>query len=136
MKTNTKILITAVVLAGAVLVGQVPRRAIKDTEQSPKQRGHDTAQTSFESLAAEEMHEQIIAHRDIAIAKAKERGDYRCCIHPPCTMCYMEANQWNNQTPGTCACDDLIAAGKEPCPQCVHGLCESETEDSCEANLL
>jgi len=38
----------------------------------------------------------------------------------------MEANQWNNFTAGTCACDDLIAQGKEPCPQCKRGLCEGE----------
>ena len=39
-----------------------------------------------------------------------------CCIGPPCTMCYMEANEWNNHTPGTCDCEGLIAQGKEVCP--------------------
>jgi len=77
---------------------------------------------NFEDLSAEEKYERIIHERDIAIAEAKEAGDFRCCIHPPCTMCYMEANEWNNFTPGTCACDDLIAQGKEPCPQCKRGL--------------
>jgi len=79
----------------------------------------------FKNLSPEEMYQRIISERDYAIAKAIERGDYRCCINPPCTMCYMEANQWNNYTPGTCACDDLIAQSKEPCPQCKKGLCSS-----------
>jgi len=50
-------------------------------------------------------------------------------------MCYMEANQWNNFTPGTCACDDLIAQGKEPCPQCKAGLCQvGEDASSCDSD--
>lgn len=77
----------------------------------------------FEDLSAEEMYGQIIKERDWAIQKAVEAGDYRCCIEPPCTMCYMEANKWNNHQAGTCACDDLIAKGQEPCPQCLSGLC-------------
>jgi len=76
----------------------------------------------FEDLSSEEMHEQIIDHRNFAIKKATASGIYNCCIGPPCTMCYMEANQWNNHTPGTCACEDLIAQGKEVCPQCKRGI--------------
>jgi hypothetical protein len=83
---------------------------------------------SFNSLEPEQMHQQIISQRDTAIQLAKSRGDYRCCIDPPCTMCYMEANQWNNYQAGTCACDDLIAQGLEPCPQCARALnCQSDT---------
>ncbi len=78
---------------------------------------------NFKNLSPEEMYQRIISERDYAISQAIARGDYRCCINPPCTMCYMEANQWNNFTAGTCACDDLIAQGKEPCPQCKKGLC-------------
>jgi hypothetical protein len=76
----------------------------------------------FEDLSSEEMHEQIIDHRNFAIKKATASGIYNCCIGPPCTMCYMEANQWNNHTPGTCACEDLIAQGKEICPQCIRQI--------------
>lgn len=82
-----------------------------------------TQNTSFQNLAPDEMHKRIIEERDYAISQAMARGDYRCCINPPCTMCYMEANQWNNFKARTCACDDLIAQGKEPCPQCKRGLC-------------
>lgn len=86
---------------------------------------------SFENLTPAQMHERIIKQRDYAIAKAVEAGDYRCCITPPCTMCYMEANQWNNNKPGTCACDDLIAQGKDPCPQCEKGLCDTDKKGIC-----
>jgi len=47
----------------------------------------------------------------------------------------MEANKWNNFQAGTCACDDLIAQGKEPCPQCKTGLCEvGESASSCDSD--
>jgi hypothetical protein len=90
--------------------------------------------TSFRSLNAQQLYQKIIEERDFAIQKAEKAGDYRCCIEPPCTMCYMKANQWNNFTAGTCACDDLIAQGKEPCPQCKGGLCETSTDGSCKIN--
>ncbi len=79
---------------------------------------------TFSDLSSDDMYQEIIEERDIAISKAVDDGVYRCCIDPPCTMCYMEANQWNNDEPGTCLCDDLIAEGKEPCPQCKSGICE------------
>lgn len=87
--------------------------------------------TGFKNLSPDEMYKRVIKERDYAISQAIARGDYRCCINPPCTMCYMEANQWNNFTAGTCACDDLIAQGKEPCPQCKSGLI-NDTGSSCE----
>jgi len=85
----------------------------------------------FTKLSPDEMQKRVILNRDYAIRLAKERGDYRCCMEPPCAMCYMEANPWNNFTAGTCACDDLIAQGKDPCPQCINGLCESGSRDFC-----
>ncbi len=89
---------------------------------------------SFENLSSEEMYQKIISERDLAIQKSVEEGNYRCCITPPCTMCYMEANQWNNFQAGTCACDDLIALGKEACPQCNKGLCESNNTGACKVD--
>lgn len=93
-------------------------------------------QNNFKNLTVGEMRERIIKERDVAIKKAAESGNYRCCIDPPCTMCFMEANQWNNQTAGTCACDDLIAEGKEPCPQCGRSLKDIHNQDGifCDIN--
>ncbi len=85
----------------------------------------------------DELHKSIIAQRDFAIQKAVESGDYECCTEPPCTMCYMEANEWNNFTPGTCSCGKLIAEGKESCPQCGRESCgdsEEKESDSCTLN--
>lgn len=67
---------------------------------------------------------ELVKLQNLAIQKAKAEGKYRCCINPPCTMCFWEGNAWNNNTPGTCACDDLIAQGKDPCPQCVRAMKE------------
>ncbi len=90
----------------------------------------------FKDLSSKEMQERITKERDIAIGKAVMDGDYRCCINPPCTMCFMEANKWNNFTAGTCACDDLIARGEEPCPQCGRGLEDIHSDDNtfCDLN--
>jgi len=89
---------------------------------------------SFEKLSPDEMYKRIIEERDHAIDEAIVAGVYKCCINPPCTMCYMEANQWNNHTAGTCACDDLIAQGEKPCPQCERGLCNGSSS-SCKIQL-
>lgn len=89
---------------------------------------------NFSSLNLQEMQTRIVKERDFAIQKAIEAGVYKCCITPPCTMCFMEANHWNNQIAGTCDCDTLIAQGKEPCPQCVAGLCEKSDNGNCEVN--
>lgn len=90
---------------------------------------------SFKNLSSEQMVEKIKAEQVLGIKKAQEEGSYNCCIKPPCTMCYLEANEWNNHQPGTCACDDLIAQGKEPCPQCKAGFCQTDqpsSQKSCE----
>lgn len=94
----------------------------------------ETQKENFEELAPEEMYQRIITGRNLAIDKAVESGIYRCCINPPCTMCYMEGNQWNNGKAGSCVCDELIAQGKEPCPQCKRGLCETDKEGTCKLN--
>lgn len=88
--------------------------------------------TSLEKLGSQTRLEKITEERDRAIKLAVKEGVYQCCIEPPCTMCYLEANQWNNYQPGTCACDQLIAQGKEPCPQCQHGVCETDSQSACE----
>ena len=83
----------------------------------------------YHSMEPGELHSFVVEARDHGIHEAHERGDFRCCIDPPCTMCYMEANPWNYFEAGTCACDDLIAKGEEPCPQCADALkCDSKNE--------
>lgn len=88
----------------------------------------------FESLDSKEAQQEIVKQRNLTIQKAVEEGKYKCCITPPCSMCFMEANQWNNFEAGTCACDDLIAQGEEPCPQCKNNFCQGEESDFCKIN--
>ena len=52
------------------------------------------------------------------INQAQAKGEYRCCMNPPCELCALKANPGNNYKAGTCACDDLISQGKAPCPEC------------------
>jgi len=89
---------------------------------------------AFFKLSPQKMHQRLISERDFAIQKAVEAGVYQCCIKPPCTMCYWEGNRWNNYTAGTCDCDNLIAKGQEPCPQCVAGLCQKSADGTCEVS--
>lgn len=89
-----------------------------------------TKDTKFADLGPQEMYDRIVKERDHAINEVKLAGNYRCCIDPPCTMCYMGANKWNNFTAGTCACDDFIARGEEPCPQCSRGLEQIHDEEN------
>jgi hypothetical protein len=68
-----------------------------------------------------------------AIDHAKEKGDYKCCINPACTMCYL--GHWKFEK-GICHCDDAIAEGRfnDVCPECRSGieagLCSS-SQDAC-----
>jgi len=94
--------------------------------------GFDFGKKDEGEMSAAGKQELVVRLRDEGIAEAKARGEYRCCIEPDCTMCYMEANPWNGFEAGTCKCDDLLAQGKDACPQCKNGLCESGNEDFCE----
>ncbi|MBR9704795.1 hypothetical protein GOV12_05260 [Candidatus Pacearchaeota archaeon] len=56
-----------------------------------------------------------------AISLAKDNGNYKCCIEPACTMCYL--GKWKYEK-GTCFCDDEIAKGNfdDVCPECKNGI--------------
>lgn len=77
--------------------------------------------------------EETIATLNKAIDKAEKNGDYKCCIEPACTMCYL--GHWKFEA-GTCFCDDAIRDGRQEdvCPECNNGLdegaCNSVKEDS------
>lgn len=88
----------------------------------------------LDQLSPGERLQKVVKERDEAIELAMGEGVYKCCIEPPCTMCYSEANQWNNYQAGTCACDDLIVQGKQPCPQCKRGLCKTDGGGVCQIN--
>lgn len=77
--------------------------------------------------------EQVLSHLYLGIEKAKEDGNYKCCIEPPCTMCYLDNWIWEG---GICECDEMIKKEEwdKVCPQCISGIkegkCKSQ-EGSC-----
>jgi hypothetical protein len=81
-----------------------------------------------------EFHDQrtkILSEMNSTLEEAVLAGDYKCCIEPPCKMCFL--GNWVFED-GKCDCDTLIAQGKwdEVCPECKHGIeegiCKSEIE--------
>lgn len=91
-----------------------------------------------QELSLEERRDYVLSELNFAIEKAVDAGVYKCCIEPACTMCYLNGNKWNYGKAGTCACDEFIARGEEPCPQCKkgieEGLCKS-SEEYCDPDL-
>jgi len=82
----------------------------------------------------EERREKNISEMEKLIGEA----DYKCCINPPCTMCYLGNWIWDD---GTCDCDGEIAKGNwdNVCPECKGGMekgeCESDlAPGTCEIN--
>jgi len=69
--------------------------------------------------------EKLFSQIYSAIEKAKIEGKYKCCIEPPCTMCYL--GDWIFKD-GTCDCDGMVAKGEwdKVCPQCIRGIKEGK----------
>lgn len=88
----------------------------------------------FRLMTVNQMRHHIEEKQYQAIEKAKAQGDYKCCYDPGCTMCFMNENEWNNQQVGHCDCADLIAQGKQPCPQCIQAL-KQEDSGTCNVEL-
>lgn len=82
-----------------------------------------------------ERRERILGELSQAIDEAIASGKYKCCIDPPCDMCFLGHWIWDD---GSCMCDDMIAKGEfdKVCPQCVKGielgLCKSTRQSTCE----
>lgn len=87
------------------------------------------AKVDFESKSFEQQRVEILSKIDIAIEKAKEDNRYKCCIEPPCKMCFLGYWIWKD---GSCYCDDMIKENKLNfvCPECLRGIkegrCKSE----------
>lgn len=86
-------------------------------------------------LTYEQRRMRVIDSMDSAIRDKAYSGEYRCCIEPPCDMCFLGHWLWDD---GACRCDDMIARGEydKVCPQCAKaledGACESSAESACE----
>jgi copper chaperone CopZ len=65
--------------------------------------------------------EKVLSQIYLAIEKAKTEGKYKCCIEPPCTMCYLGAWVFEHET---CKCEEMIEKGEfnKVCPECKKGI--------------
>ena len=83
----------------------------------------------FKSKSFEQQREEILSEIGIAIEKAKEDNRYKCCVEPPCKMCFLGQWVWKD---GSCYCDDMIKKNKLNfvCLDCLSGIeegrCKSE----------
>ena len=73
----------------------------------------------------EKNREKVLSRLYLAVEEAEEMGKYKCCIEPPCTMCYLGDWLWED---GTCDCDGMIAKDEwdKVCPQCIRGIEEGK----------
>ena len=93
-----------------------------------------TAGTKRNQPSLEQTRENVLSELYAAIQEADEAGIYQCCIKPQCTMCYLNGNEWNHGNAGTCACDEFIERGEDPCPQCQRGIEEGICESTIQEN--
>jgi len=76
--------------------------------------------------------EKVIENLYDAIESAEQKGEYKCCIEPACTMCYL--GHWKFEK-GSCHCDEAISEGRldDVCPECKSGIkkgfCKSTIKD-------
>lgn len=83
----------------------------------------------------EKNREKVLSQLYSSIKELKGIGKYKCCIEPPCTMCYLGDWIWND---GSCDCDGMIVKGEfdKVCPQCKKGLekgqCKYTNQTKCE----
>lgn len=90
---------------------------------------------SFRFKSFEQKRKEVLSEIDLSIEQAKREGKYKCCIEPPCKMCFLGNWIWGD---GTCDCDSMILNGKmdKVCPECIKGIkegkCISTTGEICE----
>jgi hypothetical protein len=87
----------------------------------------------FATKSFEEKRGEVLAEMDMAIEHATLEGNYKCCIDPPCTMCFLGHWIWGD---GTCDCDGMIAAGEwdKVCPECKSGIEEGRCLSTIKVN--
>jgi hypothetical protein len=67
----------------------------------------------------------VISFMEETIKQEAEVGNYRCCIDPPCKMCFLGNWIWED---GKCDCDTMIIQDKmdKVCPECLRGIKEGK----------
>ncbi len=120
------IIITFVILISLWLMGWL---FFSSWMPGPHHRNYPGRFSQIEVEQKEENQSEALSVVRAAIAQKQADGDYRCCIEPACTMCYL--GSWESDD-GSCLCDDHAAAGEwdQVCPECKAGMqegrCQSE----------
>lgn len=90
------------------------------------------------SLTGETIYEDkdLPGNLEKKIQEAREKGDYDCCLDPPCTMCYMGSWVFPQEE---CHCDEAIAEGNwdKVCPECKKGMKKGQcgsSSDTCDVD--
>jgi hypothetical protein len=82
---------------------------------------------TFQKEDFEQKRVRVLNELSLAIEEAKAQRKYKCCINPPCTMCFLGHWIWKD---GSCYCDDMIKENKLNfvCPECLRGIKEGRCE--------
>lgn len=81
------------------------------------------------SKTFQEKRTEILSEFNTVLKEAVAKGEYKCCITPPCKMCFL--GNWIFED-GRCDCDTLIAQNKldKVCPECIHGIEEGKCKSA------
>lgn len=91
--------------------------------------GYVLTKDYLEAKSFDEKKEDIVSEINNMLEEATLTGDYRCCIEPPCKMCFLGNWIWEN---GRCDCDTEMAQNNwdNVCPECKKGVEEGKCNSS------
>ncbi len=71
----------------------------------------------------QQKRKNVISLMEETIYQETGAGNYKCCIDPPCRMCFLGNWIWED---GICECDTMIDQDKmdKVCPECIRGIKE------------
>jgi len=83
----------------------------------------------FRTESLDQKRQKNISEMEELINKAMLTGDYKCCISPPCKMCFLGDWIWQD---GRCDCDTEMVLGDwdNVCPECKKGVKEGRCSSS------
>lgn len=85
---------------------------------------------TFQNENFEQKRRRILNEIFLSIEEAKNQGNYKCCIEPPCIMCFLGNWVWKD---GSCYCSDMLKENKLNlvCPECLDGIKEGKCKIGC-----
>jgi hypothetical protein len=105
MRRTTQYLAAGIALI-AVLTASIWAVAALQKGRAPAPMGHPHMKVA---KPAQSLHD----HMEKVTQAAAKRGDYTCCINPPCEFCAVHM--------ASCPCGKMLAMGKGVCRECKGG---------------